>query len=109
MSRKLFTLLLLVTVIVSLVSSCGATPTPAPSGEAGATPVGGLPSTAEIKGKNTLAEVAAMYGIPVERIIAEAGLPANVDTKATLQTVVSKYGIEVLNIRQAVDRILAAR
>jgi len=86
-----------------------ATPTPAPSGETQATPVGGLPSTAEIKGKNTLADVAAMYGIPVERIIAEAGLPADVDTKATLQTVVSKYGIEVLNIREAVDRILAAK
>jgi hypothetical protein len=83
--------------------------TPTPSGEAQATPVGGLPSTSEIKGKNTLSDVAAMYGIPVERIIAEAGLPVDVDTKATLQTIASKYGIEVLNIRQAVDRILAAR
>ncbi len=80
-------------------------PTQAPS----ETPASGSLSTEEIKGKNTLAEVASMYGIPVEQIIAEAGLPADVDVKAPLKDIAAKYGIEILNIREAVERILAGR
>jgi hypothetical protein len=84
-----------------------ATPTPAPSADE-STP-SELPSTEEIKGKNTLAEVADMYDIPVERLVAEADLPADVDTKAQLKDIASQYGIEVLNIREAVGRILGTQ
>ncbi|MDH7490330.1 MAG: hypothetical protein QHH80_12595 [Anaerolineae bacterium] len=80
-----------------------------PTETASGTPVSGALSTDEIKGKNTLAEVASMYGIPVEQIVAEAGLPADVDVKAPLKDIAAKYGIEILNIREAVERILAGR
>ncbi len=73
------------------------------------TPVSSVASAGEITGKNTLAEVARMYGIPVERIVAEAGLPADVDVNAPLKDIVAKYAIEVLNIREAVARILAGQ
>lgn len=95
----------------------GATPEPQATAVAPAeptetpseTPASTASSTEEIKGKNTLAEVASMYGIPVERLVAEAGLPADVDIKAPLRDIVAKYNIEILNIREAVDRILAGR
>ncbi|MBC7259680.1 MAG: hypothetical protein H5T65_10570 [Chloroflexi bacterium] len=84
-----------------------ATPTPVPPDAEGTSAA--VPSTEEIKGKNTLAEIADMYGIPVERLVAESGLPADVDTKTQLKDITSQYGIELLAIREAVDRILAAR
>lgn len=91
----------------------GETPQSATPAEPTATPSGatesGLPSTEDIKGKTTLAEVAAMYGIPAEQIVAEAGLPADVDINAQLKDIAAKYGVEILNIREAVERILAGR
>lgn len=86
-------------------SATPAQPTATPS----QTPASSVPSTEEIKGNSTLAGVASMYSIPVERIVAEAGLPADVDVNAALKDIAAKYAIEVLNIREAVERILAGQ
>ncbi len=89
----------------------GATPTatvPAPTSDVPeATPA--LQPTAEIKGKDTLEDVARIYGISVEEIVAAAGLPADVDVHAPLKDIADKYGVEILAIREAVDAILAGR
>lgn len=90
----------------------GATPSPA-DGSPEATPIGTpetiLPSTEGIKGKETLADVAATYGVPVDEIVAAAGLPADVDIHAALKDIANKYGVEILTIREAVSSVLAGR
>lgn len=90
----------------------GAIPEPQATTAAPAQPTG-TPSDSlsaqEVRGKNTLAEVARMYGIPVERIVAEVGLPADVDVQAPLKDIAAQYGIEILNIREAAERIVAGQ
>jgi hypothetical protein len=73
-------------------------------------PTSSIPlSTEAIRGRHSLAEVAQMFDIPLERLIAEAGLPANVDTKVPLQEIELRYQVGAEDIREVADRILASR
>lgn len=64
-----------------------------------------------IRGWMTLAEISAGYGIPVERLYAEAGLPSHVKTSSRLNTIARTYQIqfEPDKVRQIVRNHLAGK
>jgi hypothetical protein len=65
-----------------------------------------LPST-EIKGRMTLQEVINLCQVPFDYIVAELGLPEDVDSEITLRDLASRFGFEVLTLREVVDRYQA--
>ena len=62
-----------------------------------------LPAS-EIKGRLTLREVVDACRVPLEYLVAELGLPADVDTGLLLRDLAGTYGIEVTTVRDAVQR-----
>lgn len=61
----------------------------------------------EIKGRMTLQEVLDSCQVPLEYLVAELGLPDDVDTRLWLRDLVSQYGIEVGTVREVVERYQA--
>ena len=62
-----------------------------------------LPAS-EIKGRMTLQEVVDYCQVPLDYLIAELGLPAGVDTGLALRDLAGSYTVEVLAVRDAVQR-----
>jgi hypothetical protein len=62
-----------------------------------------LPAS-EIKGRMTLQEVVEACQVPLEYLVAELGLPADVDTGLLLRDLAGIYGIEVTTVRDALQR-----
>ena len=62
-----------------------------------------LPAS-EIKGRLTLQEVVDACQVPLEYLVAELGLPADMDTGLVLRDLTGTYGIEVTTVRDAVQR-----
>jgi len=79
----------------------GTGPTPLPPGQI-------LPAS-EIKGRNTLAEIAAQAAVPLDRLIAALGLPAQVDPNTQVKDLVDSGAVaEVQTVRDAVTELQAA-
>jgi hypothetical protein len=79
--------------------------TGAGTGEGVALPTDGsrLPAS-EIKGRMTLQEAVDYCQVPLDYIVAELGLPADVDTGLSLRDLAGSYAIEVSAVRDAVQR-----
>jgi hypothetical protein len=45
--------------------------------------------------------------VPLEYMVSELGLPADVDTRLALRDVVAKYGIDVTAVRDVVEKYQA--
>ena len=58
----------------------------------------------EIRGRMTLQEVADLCQVPLEVLIAELGLPEDIDAQLRMRDLASQMGIEVLTVREVVDR-----
>lgn len=78
----------------------GAGPTPLPPGQT-------LPAS-EIKGRHTLAEVAAQCAVPLEQIYAALDLPADLDPDTQLKDLAASRQLEVQAVRDAVAGLQAA-
>jgi hypothetical protein len=61
----------------------------------------------EIKGRMTLREVVDLCQVPLDYLIAELGLPEDVDTQLRMRDLANQLGIEVLTVREVVDRYQA--
>ena len=61
----------------------------------------------EIKGRMTLQEVVDSCQVPLETLVAELGLPEDVDTRLWMRDLANQYGIEVDTVRQVVERYQA--
>ena len=61
----------------------------------------------EIKGRMTLQEVLDHCQVPLETLVAELGLPDDVDTRLWMRDLANQYGIEVGTVREVVDRYQA--
>jgi len=61
-------------------------------------------AASEIKGRMTLQEVVDACQVPLEYLVAELGLPADVDTGLVLRDLAGSYGIEVTAVRDAAQR-----
>jgi hypothetical protein len=74
------------------------------SGQGFALPADGsrLPGS-EIKGRMTLQEVVDYCQVPLDHLIAELGLPADVDPSLRMSDLASQMGIEVLTVREVVE------
>lgn len=64
-------------------------------------------SGSEIKGRMTLQEVVDYCQVPLETLIAELGLPGDIDTQLWMRDLANQYGIEVTTVREVVDRYQA--
>jgi hypothetical protein len=62
---------------------------------------------AEIKGRMTVQEVIDHCQVPLEYLVAELGLPADVDTNLWMRDLANQYGIEVGTVREVVERYQA--
>jgi hypothetical protein len=62
---------------------------------------------AEIKGRMTMQEVIDHCQVPLEYLVAELGLPADVDTSLWMRDLANQYGIEVGTVRDVVERYQA--
>jgi hypothetical protein len=62
-----------------------------------------LPAS-EIKGRMTLQQVVDACQVSLEYVVAELGLPADVDTGLLLRDLAGSYGIEVTAVRDVVQR-----
>jgi hypothetical protein len=51
----------------------------------------------------TWQEVIDYCQVPLDQLVAELGLPEDVNTQMRMRELVSQLGIEVLNIRQVVE------
>jgi len=58
---------------------------------------------AEIRGRMTLQEVVDYCQVPLESLIAELGLPEDVDAGLWMRDLASQYGIEVTTVREVVE------
>ena len=58
----------------------------------------------QIKGRMTLQEVSDLCQVPLETLIADLGLPQDVDTQMRMRDLAGQLGIEVLAVREAVER-----
>jgi hypothetical protein len=67
-----------------------------------------LPST-EIKGRMTLQEVIDLCQVPLDYLVAELDLAGTVDPQVAVRDLATQWGIEVLDLREAVDRYQASR
>jgi hypothetical protein len=75
-----------------------ATRTPAPAGQL---------APADIKGTMTLREVSTGTGLPLDKLLAEAKLPADTSPDITLKDLVAKIpGLEIQTVRDAATRLL---
>jgi hypothetical protein len=61
----------------------------------------------EIRGRMTLREVADYCQIPFEALVAELGLPGDIDTHLYMRDLAGQYGIEVTTVREVVERYQA--
>ena len=61
----------------------------------------------QIKGRMTLQEVIDACQVPLEYLVAELGLPDDVDTRLWMRDLANHYGIEVGTVRQVVERYQA--
>lgn len=61
----------------------------------------------EIRGRMTLQEVVDYCQVPFETLVAELGLPDDVDTHLWMRDLANQYGIEVTTVREVVDRYQA--
>jgi hypothetical protein len=61
----------------------------------------------EIKGRMTVQEVIDHCQVPLETLVAELGLPDNVDTRLWMRDLANQYGIEVSTVREVVERYQA--
>lgn len=61
----------------------------------------------EIKGRMTLHEVVEYCQVPMDYLIAELGLPEDVDAQLWMRDLATQLGIEVITVREAVDRYQA--
>ncbi len=67
-------------------------------------PADGSPlPAAEIKGRMTLQEVSDLCQVPMETLVAELDLPADVDSQILLRDLANQSGVEVLTVRQVVE------
>jgi len=79
----------------------GTGPTPLPPGQI-------LPAS-EIKGRNTLAEIAAQAAVPLDKLIAALDLPADFDPNTQVKDLVDSGAVaEVQTVRDAVAELQAA-
>lgn len=61
---------------------------------------------AQVKGSMTLRQVAGTYGLSLETLVAECGLPADVDVDKTLRDLSAEIpGFDVEAVRDAVERL----
>ena len=61
----------------------------------------------EIKGRMTLQEVVDYCQVPLDTLIAELGLPVDVDRQMALRDVADRYGIDVTAVRDVVSKYQA--
>jgi hypothetical protein len=75
------------------------------SGEGFVLPADGsrLPGS-EIKGRMTLQEVVDHCQVPLDHLILELGLPEDVDTGLRMRDLANQLGIEVVTVREVVER-----
>ncbi|MCR4426712.1 MAG: hypothetical protein NUW23_11110 [Firmicutes bacterium] len=66
-------------------------------------------SPSDIKGRMTLHELSRTFGIPLELLISEAGLPADVNPSLSLRQINEAHGVETSDVRAAVERILKSK
>ena len=87
--------------------SVAPTPTPGPTASAPVPqPTHTSTSTASVTGQQTLRQVAQANGLDLAKLIAEAGLPADVNPDVALRTLRDTIeGFEILQVRDAVDRL----
>lgn len=72
-------------------------PTPTPSGTPTGTPEGG------VRGSMTVREVAQANGVAIDRLLVEAGLPADLDPDTVLREIQDRVpGFEIQTLRDAV-------
>ena len=64
-------------------------------------------SGSQIKGRMTLEEIVDLCQVPMEHLIAELGLPEDVDTHLPMRDLASQLGIEVPAVREVVERYQA--
>ena len=78
------------------------------SGEGYSLPEDGsrLPGS-EIRGRTTMQEVIDYCQVPLEVLVAELGLPADIDTGLWMRDLANQYGIEVTTVREVVERYQA--
>jgi hypothetical protein len=57
----------------------------------------------EIKGRMTLQEVVDYCQVPLEYLVAELGLPGEVDTAVRMRDLANQMGIEVVTVREVVE------
>ena len=84
------------------------TPTVSSSGGANPYPTATRSGTgdAQVKGSMTLRQVAGTYGLSLEALVAECGLPADVDVDMTLRDLSAEIpGFDVEGVRAAVERL----
>jgi hypothetical protein len=67
---------------------------------------GPLPGS-QIKGRKTLLEVVDLCQVPLEYLVAELELPEDVDTSLRMRDLAGQMGIEVLTVREVVERYQA--
>ena len=75
---------------------------PPASGEVDAAPD---PSSSEIKGTMTLAQVEEMFGVSASDLVASLDLPADTETDRPLKEIMKPLGREVAEVRDAVARL----
>jgi hypothetical protein len=63
----------------------------------------------EIRGRMTLQEVVDLCQVPLEVLAAELGLPEDIDAQLRMRDLADQMGIEVLTVREVVDRYQANR
>ena len=61
----------------------------------------------EIRGRMTLQEVVDYCQVPLETLIAELGLPDDIDTGLWMRDLANQYGIEVITVREVVEKYQA--
>ena len=63
----------------------------------------------DIRGRMTLQEVVDLCQVPLEVLVAELGLPQDIDAQLRMRDLADQMGIEVLTVREVVDRYQANR
>jgi hypothetical protein len=62
------------------------------------------PSPIHISGRTTLAEAAKIGGIPVEKLVFQSQLPADVDADEQLGRLKRQYGFEIEDVRKILEQ-----
>jgi hypothetical protein len=61
----------------------------------------------EIRGRMTLQEVVDYCQVPLDTLVAELGLPDDIDTGLWMRDLANQYGIEVTTVREVVEQYQA--